>query len=110
MAKENGVKGFWCNACHFGSTTTKAFTTCSQCGAVNSGVMKFPFPTKPLKVGSTNANGKTERKRRGGTPARGIPQKKITDKLEARKKADANHGKTHSQHTVPGSMKKGGGY
>ena len=52
-----------------------------------------------------------------GTPKfdhvdRGNPDPKILRKLAARRKADAAHG-THKGkhlHTVPGSMKKGGGY
>lgn len=109
MSKDNGVKGFWCEICHYGSMTTKAFEKCPQCGS-SAHTTKAPFPQKPMTIGSTNPNGKTAGK--GKRPNKGNPQAKILAKLEARKKAAAAHGnrKGKQTQTPPGSMKKGGGW
>ena len=112
MARDNssGSKGWYCGVCHYGSQSIEPFVKCPQCGAVHNGSRKPPFPPKPLRHGSGNPNGKTESDRHHLKGPTGTPQKKITDKLARRRKADSEHKATHSQHTVPGSMKKGGGY
>ena len=105
-------RGFWCSTCRYGSTTAKPWTKCPQCGSEGS-LTTCPFtPGKREKgMGSGQPSGKTQAKLRG-RPSTGKPQEKILRKLEARKKFCAAHG-THKGkhlHTIPGSMKKGGGW